>query len=70
MIGFFKRLRDGLLDPKAVVNYLSDKIFYPLFTLLFFVIVAMIPNMIRVYNYTVPYSVRSTIQEAVVGIEL
>ncbi|MBQ7276172.1 MAG: hypothetical protein IJS58_02880 [Bacilli bacterium] len=70
MIGFFKRLRDGLLDPKAVVNYLSDKIFYPLFTLLFFVIVAMIPNMIRVYNYTVPYSVRSTIQEAVVGREL
>ena len=70
MIGFFKRLRDGLLDPKAVTNYLADKIIYPILVLLFFGVVLTIPNLIRTYNYTMPYEMRSAIQGMVVGKDL
>lgn len=47
----YSRLRDGLLSPSAVVDYIKDKWYKPFFQILLFALIICIPTIISVITY-------------------
>ncbi len=47
----YKRLRDGLLAPKTIIEYIKDKGWKPFVQLLLYSIILIIPLIINIFNY-------------------
>lgn len=47
----YSRLRDGLLAPSAVIDYIKDKWYKPLLQILLFALIMTIPTIVSVFTY-------------------
>lgn len=67
----YARLRDGLLGPKHIVNYIKDKWFRPLIQLLLYGILALIPIVIQEVKYKgLDYDMQVAIRQCFDGEEI
>lgn len=64
----YSRLRDGLLAPKAIVDYIKDKWFRPVLQLLLYSILLLVPTIISYATYDgLNYDDKQTIRAAFNG---
>jgi len=57
----YKRIRDGLFDPRKVVDYIGDKAIYPILSVILFALIICIPDIFHCIQYEVDYETKSMI---------
>lgn len=57
----YKRIRDGLLDPKKIINFFDDKFFDVFIFILFFAILLTAPTLFKLINFEISFDTKSEI---------